>query len=64
MALRFRADIRTLLYMMVTTALLLIQWNSQRFHLSLYAASCLMAISITVIAHNHNHLGILEISGS
>jgi fatty acid desaturase len=41
----------------VATALLYIQWTSPEFNLFLFLASCLMAISVTAIAHNHNHLG-------
>src|SRR4051794_17898236 len=55
--LRFKADIRTLVFMAVTTALLFIQWNGSEFHPALFIISCLMAISVTAIAHNHNHLG-------
>jgi beta-carotene hydroxylase len=56
--LRFKADIRTLVFMGVTTALLFIQWTQPEFHPALFVAACLMAVSVTAIAHNHNHLGI------
>jgi len=54
--LRYKADRRTLVYMFVTTALLYVQWNLVSFNIFLYVLSLFMAISVAVIAHNHNHL--------
>lgn len=56
--LRYTADIRTLFYMAITTALLVIQWSRESFSPVLFTASMLMAVSVSVIAHNHNHLTI------
>lgn len=56
--LRYAADIRTLLYMAVTTALLVVQWNQDSFSPILFTAALFMAVSVSVIAHNHNHLTI------
>ena len=56
--LRYRADIRTLIYMAVTTALLVIQWSRDSFSPVLFTACLFMAVSVAVIAHNHNHLTI------
>ena len=56
--LRYRADIKTLLYMVVTTALLIWQWNRDEFSVPLFIAAMLMAVSVSVISHNHNHLRI------
>jgi fatty acid desaturase len=44
--------------MMVTTALLLWQWNRSEFSVGLFIAACLMAVAVAVIAHNHNHVNI------
>ena len=54
--LRYKADYKTLLYMAVTTALLIIQWNLGRVQPAIYGLSLFMAISVAIIAHNHNHL--------
>jgi fatty acid desaturase len=54
--LRYKADRRTLVYMFITTALLYVQWNLVSFNIFLYGLSLFMAISVAVIAHNHNHL--------
>ncbi|MBW2381089.1 MAG: fatty acid desaturase, partial [Deltaproteobacteria bacterium] len=56
--LRYAADIRTLFYMAVTTALLVVQWTRDSFSPVLFTACLFMAISVSVIAHNHNHLTI------
>lgn len=58
MLLRHTADIRTLIYMAVTTALLVVQWARDSFSPLLFVASLFMAVSVSVIAHNHNHLTI------
>jgi len=54
--LRFKADIKTLVFMAITTGLLFFQWSRPEFNWGLFILSCLMAISVTTIAHNHNHL--------
>jgi len=56
--LRQAADIRTLIYMAVTTALLVVQWSRDSFSPLLFIACLFMAVSVAVIAHNHNHLTI------
>ena len=42
--------------MTVTTALLLVQWNLSRLQPVLYLWSLFMAVSVAIIAHNHNHV--------
>jgi beta-carotene hydroxylase len=56
--LRQAADIRALIYMAVTTALLVVQWSRDSFSPLLFIACLFMAVSVAVIAHNHNHLTI------
>jgi beta-carotene hydroxylase len=53
-----RADRRTLSYMAVTTALLVVQWKLGAVQPILYLWSLFMAVSVAVIAHNHNHVPI------
>jgi fatty acid desaturase len=57
--LKYKADLRTLIFLSVTTALLFVQWNMP-FNLFLspviYILSLYLAITVAVIAHNHNHL--------
>jgi beta-carotene hydroxylase len=56
--LRYKADRLTLGYMVLATALLVVQWNLGGVHFLLYPLSLFMAIAVAVIAHNHNHLPI------
>jgi len=42
--------------MAVATALLGVQWNLAAFQPLLYAWSLFMAVSVAIIAHNHNHV--------
>jgi fatty acid desaturase len=56
--LQFQADRRTVAYLVATTALFFVQWNLDAVNPFLYVWSLFMAISIAVIAHNHNHLPI------
>ncbi len=56
--LRYSADRRTLVYMAITTALLPLQWVIGDVNPILYPIALFMAVSVAVIAHNHNHLPI------
>lgn len=56
--LRYAADIRTLVYISITTALLVVQWRLHEVQPILYITSLFMAVSVSIIAHNHNHLPI------
>jgi beta-carotene hydroxylase len=56
--LTYRADRRTLSYMAVTTALLFVQWNLAALQPLLYLWSLFMAVSVAIMAHNHNHVPI------
>ncbi len=53
--LKFKADIKTLLFLCTTTALFFVQWHFG-FHWWLYIAYLYFSVTITVIAHNHNHV--------
>jgi beta-carotene hydroxylase len=50
-----QADRRTLAFMAVTTALLIVQWNLTAVQPILYLWALFMAISVAIVAHNHNH---------
>lgn len=54
--LRYKADRRSLAYMVVTTALLIVQWSLEEINPFLYVLSLFMAVTVAVMAHNHNHL--------
>lgn len=54
--LKNKADLRTLAFMAVTTALLILQWTRADFSPWLFVAALVMAVSVSTIAHNHNHL--------
>ena len=53
-----KADCRTLSYMTVATALLIVQWNLPAIQPVLYLWFLFMAVSVAIIAHNHNHVPI------
>ncbi len=55
--LKFKADIKTLIFLALTTTLFFLQWN-WGFHWWLYVAYLYFSVTITVIAHNHNHVSI------
>jgi beta-carotene hydroxylase len=56
--LRYKADIRTICYMIFTTGLFVSLWLMDSVHPAVYALYMFMSVAVTVIAHNHNHLPI------
>src|SRR5882672_1628807 len=56
--LTYRADRRTLAYMTITTALIIVQWNLAAIQPIIYLWFLFMGVSVAIIAHNHNHLPI------
>jgi beta-carotene hydroxylase len=56
--LRYTADLRTLAYLAFTAALSVVQWNLDGINPALYLLSLFMGVTVAVISHNHNHLGI------
>jgi fatty acid desaturase len=58
--LRYKADRRTVGYMVVTTALFFFQWMQPSLNWWLYPVYLFLSIAVTVIAHNHNHLPIFR----
>lgn len=53
--LRYAADWRTVAYMVVTTALLVVQWTLPELNPFLWVWSLFMAVTVAVMSHNHNH---------
>ena len=54
--LKYSADLKSLLYMAVTTVLFFYLWTAETFNVFLYLWYLFMAVSVSVMAHNHNHL--------
>ena len=54
--LKYKADIVSVIYMIITTSLLIIQWNLESFNIFLWLGAMAMAASCFAIAHNHNHV--------
>lgn len=55
--LKYRADLKTLAYMIITTAMFFLQWH-YGFNWIAYLVYLHFAIAVSVITHNHNHLQI------
>jgi len=53
--LKHKSDIKTLVYLLVSPILLIIQWRVG-FHWLLYFVALYFAVCVSVIAHNHNHV--------
>jgi beta-carotene hydroxylase len=56
--LRFKADYKTLIYAVLTTALLIVQWIVTGFNPFIYAVYLFLSVAVSVITHNHNHVQI------
>lgn len=54
--LNHKADRRTVAYMVIITALLVVNWLQPSYNWALSLVQCAMAIPVAVMAHNHNHL--------
>jgi beta-carotene hydroxylase len=54
--LRNKADIKSLAYMFITTALLIIQWQWIGLNPFIYIWYLFMSVAVSVMTHNHNHL--------
>jgi beta-carotene hydroxylase len=54
--LRYKADIKTIIYMAITTSLLILQWKYIGMNPFAYTAYLFFSISVSVITHNHNHV--------
>lgn len=56
--LRYKEDVKVLIFMVITTGLLVINWLQPELNWFTFLWACLMAVSVTTIVHNHNHLRI------
>ena len=56
--LRYKADIKTLIYMGITTALFILQWAVIGFNPIVFIIYLFLSVAVAVITHNHNHLPI------
>lgn len=56
--LRYKADLKTLIYMALTTSLFVLQWYVFGFHPAAYIVYLFLSVSVAVITHNHNHVRI------
>lgn len=56
--LRYKADIKTLIYMGITTALFILQWAVIGFNPIIFVIYLFFSVAVAVITHNHNHLPI------
>ncbi len=54
--LRYKADIKTIIYMVLTTTLFILQWTTIGVHPLTYVIYCFLSVSVSVITHNHNHV--------
>ncbi len=59
--LKYKADLKTLAYLSISSILLVVQWKIG-FHWILYIPCLYFAVSVAVIAHNHNHVAIWKSS--
>jgi fatty acid desaturase len=59
--LKYRADLKTVAYIIITTTLFVTLWNGYvpgALHWALFVAFLFMSVTVSVIAHNHNHSNI------
>ena len=56
--LRYKADIKTIIYIIITCALFIIQWQYTGMNPFIYIAYLFFSVSVAVITHNHNHVQI------
>lgn len=55
--LKYKADIRTLIYIAITTSLFTLQWHFG-FNWLVYIIYLHFSVAVAVITHNHNHINI------
>ena len=54
--LRYRADLKTLLWMVLTTSLLVALWRAPSLSWWLYVPFLYFSIAAAIMAHTHNHV--------
>jgi len=58
LTLRYKADVKTIIYMIITTTLFIAQWTVIGLSPAFYIIYLFMSVSVAVMVHNHNHLPI------
>lgn len=58
--LRHKEDIKSVIYMAITTGVLVAAWWLPFFRPELFAMAMIMAVPVAVMAHNHNHVRFWE----
>lgn len=56
--LRYTADLRTLFVLSLAVVVSVVQWHLPAVNPLLLGLSCWLSLTVAVISHNHNHLGI------
>ncbi len=56
--LRYKADLKTISYMVLTTTLFAVQWMVIGMNPFVYPVYLFLSVSVSVITHNHNHVQI------
>jgi len=54
--LRHSRDVQTVIYMVITTSLLIVQWRRDSWSPWLWALALFMGLAVAVMTHNHNHV--------
>ncbi len=54
--LRYKADLKTIIYMIITTSLFITQWLYLGMNPFSYTLFLFMSVTVSVITHNHNHV--------
>lgn len=54
--LKYKADYKTIIYMVLTTGLFAIQWYIGEVNLILYVWYLFLSVAVSTMAHNHNHI--------
>lgn len=58
--LRFKSDRRTVLLIAITTGFFIANWLSPKLNWYYYIGSLFMAMSVTSMVHNHNHVSVFK----
>jgi hypothetical protein len=62
-ALRHRADVQIVGYMLLASVLLLAQWQAEHLHVGLYLLTLVLAFAISIMSHNHSHVSLWRSHG-
>jgi beta-carotene hydroxylase len=54
--LRYKADIKSIIYMIITSALLIVQWTVIGVNPFLYTLYLFLSVAVAVMTHNHIHV--------